>query len=156
MESAVVDRARPTHNYPMIKINDITPDMGNLLRPWGGSKGMRENEKQENVVSLDDWKKLKEASLAEWRPKNSNEKCAEKQFSDYFNILSFSELINESTDIIKELNHRPISSEITMKSKILLSQFSKRLGDESKEVADTFQDMRKRIEDKIIDLNNRI
>ena len=65
-------------------------------------------------------------------------------------------MINESTDIIKELNHRPISSEITMKSKILLNQFSKRLGDESKEVADTFSDMRKRIEDKIIDLNNRI
>ncbi|MFT6069924.1 MAG: hypothetical protein ACJAT2_000938 [Bacteriovoracaceae bacterium] len=140
----------------MIKISDITPDMGKLLRPWGGSKGMRENNKNENVVSMDDWKKLKEASLADWSPESQVDKNAEKQFSDYFNILSFSELINESTDIIKELNHRPISTEITMKSKILLSQFSKRLGGESKEVADTFSDMRKKIEDKIIDLNNRI
>ena len=130
--------------------------MGNLLRPWGGPKGMRENDKQENVVSLDNWKKLKEASLAEWQPLSLEEKKAEKQFSDYFNILSFSELINESTDIIKELNGNPLSNEITMKSKILLNQFSKRLGDESKEVAETFQDMRRRIEDKILDLSNRL
>jgi len=141
----------------MIKISDITPDMGKILRPWGGSKGMRENDNQlENVVSLENWKKIKDASLAKWEPQSLDEKRAEKQFKDYFNILSFSELINESTDIIKELNQSPLSTEITMKSKILLSQFSKRLGDESKEVADTFQDMRKRIEDKIIDLNNRL
>ncbi|MBK23301.1 MAG: hypothetical protein CME70_04785 [Halobacteriovorax sp.] len=118
---------------------------------------MRENENQlENVVSLENWKKIKDASLAKWEPQSLDEKRAEKQFKDYFNILSFSELINESTDIIKELNQSPLSTEITMKSKILLSQFSKRLGDESKEVADTFQDMRKRIEDKIVDLNNRL
>ena len=140
----------------MIKISDITPDMGKLLRPWGGSKGMRENNNDKNVVSLEDWRKLKEASLADWKPQSLDEKRAEKQFSDYFNILSFSELINESTDIIKELNQSPISTEITMKSKILLHQFSKRLGDESKEVAATFQDMRKRIEDSIINLNDRI
>ena len=90
------------------------------------------------------------------KPQNLDEKRAEKQFKDYFNILSFSELINESTDIIKELNNNPISNEVTMKSKILLSQFSKRLGDESKDVAETFQDMRKRIEAKILDLNNRL
>ena len=143
----------------MIKISDITPDMGKLMRPWGGPKGMRENDnninEMENVVSLENWKKIKDASLSEWKPQSLDEKRAEKQFKDYFNILSFSELINESTDIIKELNQKPISNEITMKSKILLSQFSKRLGDESKEVAETFQDMRKRIESKILDLSNR-
>lgn len=110
----------------------------------------------ENVVSLENWKKIKDASLASWEPASLEEKRAEKQFRDYFNVLSFSELINESTDIIKELNQKPLTTEITMKSKILLNQFSKRLEDDSKEVAETFLDMRKRIESKILDLHNKL
>lgn len=139
----------------MIKISDITPEMGKILRPLAGSKNMSNSDNIQNVVSLESWKKLKEASLADWKPQGLEEEKAERQFSDYFNILSFSELINESTDIIKEINHSPLSSEITMKSKILLNQFSKRLGDESKEVADTFQSMKKKIEATIFDLNKK-
>ncbi len=80
-----------------------------------------------NVVNIDAWKKgLKENG-----------------FSEYIKILSFSDLINESHNLLEHLNNDRQDVDIIKKSKIVMNEFKNRLEKESKSLASSVNDLTK-------------
>ncbi len=56
-----------------------------------------------------------------------NEKKENDSLSRYLKVLSFSELIDETTHIIEELNKNGSTEEIIKKSKLILKEMGQRL-----------------------------
>ena len=73
----------------------------------------------------------------------------EKMQKDYLEVLSFTQLLDEATDIIGELNSSSLNSGLTLRSKTILKEFSNRLSKQSSEYSKSFTDMRSKIETKI-------
>lgn len=73
----------------------------------------------------------------------------EKMQKDYLEVLSFSQLLDEATDIIRELNSSSLNSGLTLRSKTILKEFSNRLSQQSSEYSKSFSDMRNKLETKI-------
>jgi len=61
-----------------------------------------------------------------------NENAANKCFKEYLEILTFSELINESNIIINDLRRGIIDKDLTVKSRLVLKEFEKRTGTNKK------------------------
>jgi len=57
-----------------------------------------------------------------------NENAANKCFKEYLEVLTFSELINESNIIINDLRRGIIDKDLTVKSRLVLREFEKRTG----------------------------
>ncbi|OFZ25293.1 MAG: hypothetical protein A2381_18930 [Bdellovibrionales bacterium RIFOXYB1_FULL_37_110] len=57
-----------------------------------------------------------------------DENAANKCFKEYLEVLTFSELINESNMIINDLRRGVIDKDLTIKSRLVLKEFEKRTG----------------------------
>lgn len=95
-----------------------------------------------NVLSLKEWKKQIENAVEE------------SSMKDYFNVLSFNDLINETKLVVNELNDKPLSEEITKKSRLILKEFNERLEKESDGFAKVLTLLRENVEEKILDLRS--
>ena len=75
----------------------------------------------DNLISIDEFKKEKLV------------KKEEKSFSNYLRVLGFSELMNEASGVVKELNNSALNSDMAMRSSLILKEFGSRLKSESHE-----------------------
>ncbi|MBT3586803.1 MAG: hypothetical protein HN509_17965 [Halobacteriovoraceae bacterium] len=76
----------------------------------------------------------------------------EKGLRDYLGLLSFNQLINETSSVINELNNTPLNAELTLHSKLVLKEFAKRLGTESTTFSTTLKKLGNRLEERIFEL----
>lgn len=101
------------------------------------------NELSRNVIKIDDWKKAQITSQKE------------QGLSDYLNVLSFHDLMNESTDIINEISSTDgISEDLTLKSQALADEIGDRIEHSSGGLSETFKHLKHSIEDTLHRLNN--
>ncbi len=101
---------------------------------------MQTFEGHNNVVPLSSWKSIREAEVKE------------KSMSDYLKVLSFHDLLVETEEIIKEINSKPLSQEITLKSKQLLREVNQRLQKDSDGFANALKDLRLQSEKTMFDI----
>ncbi len=94
------------------------------------------NGHEENVVSLENAKAQKAAEVEN------------DSLSRYFQVLSFSELLEETSQLIEELNKKGSTKEIINKSKLLLKEFGLRIKN-SKGLSENFLRMRDELENKL-------
>ena len=80
-----------------------------------------EENKESNLTQSDNV-----IDFVAWKDKKNNSE-KKQTFSDYFKILSFSELLNESNIASSELATRKPSCELILRVDILLKEFQKRL-----------------------------
>lgn len=99
------------------------------------------NTSSQNVLSFEQWKRTQ------------GEKTEGQSITQYLKVLSFHDLVNEYQSIIQELKDSPLNTELTQKSKLILKEFSDRLGEHSIGISDSLTEMRSKIEKKIFDLN---
>jgi len=95
-----------------------------------------QNGHEENVVSLENAKAQKAAEVEN------------DSLSRYFQVLSFSELLEETSQLIEELNKKGSTKEIINKSKLLLKEFGLRIKN-SKGLSENFLRMRDELENKL-------
>lgn len=94
-----------------------------------------------NVLPFDQWKqKFQDAAT-------------EKPLQEYFQVLSFHDLVTEYQSVISELNTSPLDRELTLKSRQILRELNERIGENSSEQYESVLQLRKRIERRIFDLN---
>lgn len=99
------------------------------------------NSTPQNILSFEQWKRAQ------------GDKAEGQSITQYLKVLSFHDLVNEYQSIIQELKDSPLNTELTQKSKLILKEFSDRLGEHSIGVSDSLSEMRSKIEKKIFDLN---
>lgn len=96
----------------------------------------------ENVVDIGEWKKSQVLA------------SKEQGLTDYLNVLSFHDLMNESSEIIKEIDSNvEISEDLQMKSKLLADELGDRIEHHSGGISDTFHHLKKSIEETLNKLN---
>lgn len=71
-----------------------------------------------------------------------------ESLSRYFQVLSFSELIDETSQLIEELNRKGSTKEMINKSKIILKELGLRIKN-SKGLSENFLKMRDDLENKL-------
>lgn len=76
------------------------------------------------------------------------ERKAHKGWSDYFGVLSFSELINEAQELISELDDTGLEGDILVRARHAMGEFYSRLENESTTFAKSILGMKNEIEDK--------
>lgn len=91
------------------------------------------NMDHDNLVNMDQWKSHKK----------------ESSFSDYLKILSFNDLMNESTELMDQIKKSNESDDIFSKTRVMMNEFTHRLEKESKHLAESVKDFKKQIEDKL-------
>lgn len=77
-----------------------------------------------------------------------NDKKENDSLSRYFKVLSFSELIDETTQLIEELNREGSTEEIIKKSKMILKELGVRLKN-SKGLSRSLLKMKDELENKL-------
>lgn len=90
-----------------------------------------------NVIPMDAWKQALHL------------RREEKSLLDYLNVLSFHDLMNESKDVVKELETAPLTDDITLKTKLLTEEISARLSHYSEEISLMLSSMIKNLEEKL-------
>jgi hypothetical protein len=98
-------------------------------------RGKLMSNNRQNLVSLDQWKHQKR----------------ESSFSEYLKVLSFNDLINESTHLSKEIKKQAAADHLLSKTKLMMNELTHRIERESKMLAHSVVDLKKQIEDRIID-----
>jgi hypothetical protein len=91
----------------------------------------------ENVIPMDAWKQALHL------------KREEKSLLDYFNVLSFHELMNESKEIVMELEKESYNDDLALKARLIIEEISGRLSHYSGEVTVMLNGMVKNLEEKI-------
>lgn len=89
-------------------------------------------------------------SLSQVKDDRKKEK-EQNSFQRYLKVLSFSELIDETTILIKEINQVGSSREIIARAKVLLKELGNRF-EKSQGLSESFLVMRKKLERKINEL----
>lgn len=87
----------------------------------------------DNLVNLDQWKNDK------------RDAC----FSDYLKVLSFNDLMTESSALMDQMKSEDASTDLFRKTKVMMNEFTHRLEKESKHLATSVKDLKKQIEDKL-------
>ena len=90
------------------------------------------NTETDNLVRLDQWKNNKK----------------ENSFTDYLKVLSFNDLLNESTELLDQIK-RSEDDNLFSKTRVMMNEFTNRLEKESKHLALSVKDLKKQIEDKL-------
>ena len=90
-----------------------------------------------NLVNLDQWKNTKR----------------ENSFSDYLKVLNFNDLVNESNALINEIKGQEPGQDLISKTKLMMNEFATRLEKESKNLAETVFDMKKKLDSNKEDKN---
>jgi hypothetical protein len=104
--------------------------------------GLMKIEMTKNVIKIDDWKKSQLISQKE------------QDLSDYLNVLSFHDLMHESTEIINEINNNDgISEDLSLKSQALADEIGDRIEHSSGGLSETFRNLKHNIEDTLHRLN---
>ncbi len=80
-----------------------------------------------------------------------NKEREQRSFQRYLKVLSVSELINETTTLIKEINQTGSSTEVVVHAKSLLKELGNRF-EKSQGLSESFLAMRKKLESKINDV----
>lgn len=80
-----------------------------------------------------------------------DENAANKCFKEYLQVLTFSELISESNQVISDLRNGKMDKDLTVKSRLILKEFEKRTGANNK-----LSKIREDAEDKIINLEDHL
>ena len=93
------------------------------------------NNNRHNLVSLDQWKHHKR----------------ESGFSDYLKVLSFNDLVNESNNLASEMKKQAAADHLLSRTKMMMNELSHRLERESKILAHSVVDLKKQIEDRMVD-----
>jgi hypothetical protein len=93
------------------------------------------NNNRHNLVNLDQWKHHKR----------------ESSFSDYLKVLSFNDLVNESNHLAQEIKRQAAADHLLSRTKLMMNELTHRLERESKMLAHSVVDLKKQIEDRIID-----
>lgn len=91
------------------------------------------NIDSDNLVDLGEWKSLKK----------------EANFSDYLKVLSFNDLMNESSALMDQINRNDEGDDLFSKTKVMMNEFTLRLEKESRQLAHSVKDLKKQIEDKL-------
>lgn len=91
------------------------------------------NKESENLISLDQWKNHKR----------------DASFSDYLKVLSFNDLMNESSELADQIRKRDEGEDLFSKTRVIMNEFTHRLEKESKHLAESVKDLKKQIEDKL-------
>ena len=91
------------------------------------------NTEGDNLVRLDQWKNSKRDS----------------SFSDYLKVLSFNDLMSESTDLLDQMRKSEESDNLFSKTRVMMNEFTHRLEKESRHLAESVKDLKKQIEDKL-------
>ncbi|MDO9181297.1 MAG: hypothetical protein Q7U04_02760 [Bacteriovorax sp.] len=95
------------------------------------------NTESENLVNLDQWKNHK------------RDGARDASFSDYLKVLSFNDLMTESTELMNQIKKSDEGSDLFSKTRVMMNEFTHRLEVESKHLADSVKDFKKQIEDKL-------
>lgn len=104
----------------------------------------KRDQSEVNVVSLEQAKKQAE------------QKQQEDSLSRYLGILSFSQLINEASNVIRQLDAEKISRQTTTKSKLVLKELSSRIEKQSGSHLNAFGNMKKQLDLKIKNIQNHL
>lgn len=105
---------------------------------------MDENKLNNNILSFEKWKK----NLDETKP--------DQDLKNYLKVLSFHDLVNEYKHVLTDLDKEPLNLELTRRTKSILHEFSNRLGEHSSDHSDSLSLLKKKIEQRIFDLNGLI
>jgi hypothetical protein len=89
-------------------------------------------------------------SLSQVKDERNKEK-EQNSFQRYLKVLSFSELIDETTILIKEINQVGSTREVIARAKALLKELGNRF-EKSQGLSESFHVMRKKLEGKINEL----
>ena len=92
------------------------------------------NDRQ-NLVSLEQWKHHRR----------------EANFSDYLKVLSFHDLVNESNHLNREIKQNKATDHLLSRTKMMMNELTQRLDRESKMLAHSVVDLKKQIEERMID-----
>lgn len=102
-----------------------------------------QTHKNKNIIHINQWNH--QLKLREDR----------QSLSRYYRLLSFHELIGESKELVREIkNNKDYCQLLTLKSKLILKEFSSRVGIDSKELSNLINLMSHQIESRTIALNN--
>ncbi len=105
--------------------------------------GQAQISRFENVATIEELKSRKEQS------------GKEKIILDYLRILTFSELIDETSEVIKELNDTPFNSDLAIRGRLVLKELEDRLEAHSQEISKPFfNQIRKILEQKLLEIQN--
>lgn len=80
--------------------------------------------------------------------RDSNDLKESESLSRYFKVLSFSELLNETTQIIEELNSKGGTEEVIKRSKLILKEMGLRLKN-SQGLSKSFLKMKSELERRL-------
>ncbi len=78
-----------------------------------------------------------------------SEKKASKSWSEYFGVLSFNELINETQEIISDLDQDGLDSEVLVRARQAMGEFYTRLESESMTFAKSLLGMKNNVDAKV-------
>ncbi|GEM_PF-6859636 len=93
-----------------------------------------------NLLKMDEWlHRLKE-------------KTKNKEMADYLSVLSFNQLVSESSLIKKEITEKPLNKEIITISKLFLKEIQDRLMQDSCEMSKSLKSIRNAIEKRVATL----
>jgi archaellum biogenesis ATPase FlaH len=110
-------------------------------RMWHQTFKMQLAEKMkninENVIPMDAWKQALHL------------KREEKSLLDYLNVLSFHDLMNESKEIVMELEAESYNDDLALRARMIIEEISGRLSHYSGEVTLMLNGMLKNLEEKI-------
>lgn len=102
---------------------------------------------QQNANNIIDLQKIR--NLAE-------SKLAEDSLNKYLGILSFTQLISETSTLINDLNNNKFDSQIALKSKLVFKQLGERLESGSQDYSKIVGEMRTTISEKIDHLTPKL
>ena len=117
--------------------------------PLQGNNFLRERivNTETNVTPLSNIISLKAAK------ENKNLKTQDAIHTRYLKVLSFSQLIDETSYVIEELNHAGSTKEMIQKSKQVLEELGERLGN-SHGLSESFTKMKDQLQSKLQEINH--
>ncbi|MBH48029.1 MAG: hypothetical protein CME71_07645 [Halobacteriovorax sp.] len=77
------------------------------------------------------------------------ERKESKGWSEYFGVLSFNELINETQDIISELDGEGLDGDVLVRARQAMGEFYSRLENESMTFAKSLLGMKNNVDAKV-------
>lgn len=83
-----------------------------------------------------------------------HQKKEDKAYIQALETMTFGELIDESSDIIRQLQDRGIMSDLAFKSKSLLHELAMRAGKQNHHMNDSIKKMKSALETKLVDINS--
>ena len=104
----------------------------------------QQNMQKDNIVCLDSWRS------------NHETDGKEKELQTSLKNMSFGDLLEESSKTVEDLDRQKLDEENTLRSKMIIKEFGRRLEGQSMSLSKSFGEMRRKLEKKLLDLNRLI